>query len=260
MPDDAARNIFKTYMNSFAPDPVALADLYDYVGYPDPYLAEWLAKWGPAVMDDQSTLTAIRDAYDHDYDQHGDSDYVPSFPQLPSKARWTADELSPGTSEWKASLFSPKRNWVAYAQEREQGARPGTAPGQVAPTQLVPTLPYWPNVHGNTSEAKRLLQKINDVVGGITQQQLDKQAFMASRYGFDGFWQQIWATNDQNFLAIMKELYVNPQEKYDGLDFYGWVNRFIDEGRFSYFSLLKLYYAITQTLNERGMPFAAGRG
>jgi len=251
MPQDTAAKVLETYMSSYAADVATLAGLYDFVGYPDPYLAEWLARWGPAAMDDQSTLTAIRDAYDHDYDQHGDSDYVPSFPQLPSKARWTADELSPGTSEWKASLFSPKRNRAAYgARARRGGAGTiaRTEAEQATSGELAPGMPGWPVVHGNASEARQTLEKIYKAVGGVTQDELDKEAFMASRFSFDGFWNEIWIEHDEGFSPILKDLYLHPQEKYDGLDFYQWVNRLIDEHKLDLFPLLHLYYLIAITL------------
>ena len=255
MPQDTAQTIFQTYMSSYAPDVASLADLYDIIGYPDPYLAQWLARWGPAVMDDQTTLTAIRDAYDHDYAEHGDSDYVPSFPQLPSKAKWTADELSPGTSQWKVSLLSPTRNWAAYsAQQQGQGTRTATGTrattgtAQTASGEVVPVTPSWPVVHGNASEAKQTLEKIYKAVGGVTRDQLDKESFMASRFGFDGFWNEIWIEHDEGFSPILKDLYLHPQEKYDGLDFYQWVNRLIDENKLDLFPLLHLYYLIAITL------------
>jgi len=231
----------------------SLADLYDIIGYPDPYLAQWLARWGPAVMDDQTTLTAIRDAYDHDYAEHGDSGYVPSFPQLPSKAKWTADELSPGTSQWKASLFAPTRNWAAYSAQQERGTRTTgtratTETAQAASGQIVPVTPSWPVVHGNASEARQTLEKISKAVGGITQDQFDRQAYMASRFSFDGYWNEISVKNDHNLSAILKELYLHPEEKYDGLDFYEWVNRLIDENKLDLFPLLHLYYLIAITL------------
>jgi hypothetical protein len=220
------------------PDITALGDLYDFMGYADPSLGRWLAAWGPSVLDDSQTLHAVRDAYDHEsFERCGDR-CIPSFPQLPSRPRWTADELSLGTSLWRLAKEEREESRPRYAEPMVRIEFPW----------LQPDNPPISRPKHRSRKASKTAEAVKQAAGRISSDDLRRLNFMLDNMGFDILWNEkvslIFNAYRQGFSDVMKELYLNPDRKYEGKDFDDWVVFLLSKGYrgFGYLSLAALYF------------------
>lgn len=220
--------LYSAFVYNGGEDLESLVELIDRVRSSDVYIAIYLAKYGPSVLDDDATVEAMFNAYEY-LRRHGKT----SVSRLPEKAHWTLDELAPGASEWLANKLSV-----------QQIFSPSSTTLYVSSQGIVRSYAH----HFDVSPKARATLDALEGLSPVTEGDLAR-AMIRIHINFSYAWNETLSRlNDlvvgNNFLSILKEVYLDASKTYMGKDFYDWVIELVNADFIIYSSERNLLYAL----------------
>ncbi len=220
--------LYSAFIYNGGEDLESLVELIDRVRSSDVYVAIYLAKYGSSVLDDEVTVEAMFNAYEY-LRRRG----ITSITRLPEKAHWVLDELAPGASEWLTNKLRVQQNFS-----------PSSATLYVSSKGIVRPHSRYFDVCPKARAALDALEELSPV----TEADLAR-AMIRIHINFNYAWNETLSRlNDigvgNNFLLILKGLYLNESKTYMGKDFYDWVIELVNADFIIYNSERNLLYAL----------------